>query len=126
MPSSREIENQNNLLNDQRDIMEEIADLFEEAAVSGEMMVDSLTEAKDLTQEITKQEKEQEKKKKKKLTLQQKFNKIPVRAPTRLKDNTLDKIPPISPNASNIVSAISFARSFVLVFAAFSRLLNFC
>ena len=49
MPSSREIENQNNLLLDQRDIMEEIADLFEEAAVSGEMMVDSLTEAKDLT-----------------------------------------------------------------------------
>jgi len=76
MPSSREIENQNNLLLDQRDIMEEIADLFEEAAVSGEMMVDSLTEAKDLTQEITKQEKEQEKKKKKKLTLQQKFNKL--------------------------------------------------
>ena len=37
MPSANEIENQNNLLLDQRDIMEEVANLFEDAAISGEM-----------------------------------------------------------------------------------------
>ena len=76
MPSANEIENQNNLLLDQRDIMEEVANLFEDAAISGEMMVDNLVEARDVVREIGKEEQKQKKNKKEKLTLQQKFNNL--------------------------------------------------
>ena len=86
MPSSREIEKQNDLLLDQRDIMEEIANLIEDAAVSGEMFVDSLMEARDLTKEIKDNEEEQKKKKKESLTLQEKFNNLLKTAKTKTKD----------------------------------------
>ena len=76
MPSANEINQQNESLFEQRDLMEEIANLFEEAAISGEMMVDNLLKARDVTKEIGKEEQKQKKNKKDTLTLQQKFNKL--------------------------------------------------